>query len=740
MDAIGFPFPDNAPEPGACIRIEQPESGLVVLVLDPPHRSVAVLDGPLLRDLNSAIEEVASMTDVKGLVITGRQLGQYAVGADIDGIEKITDSKTFEEVVRAVHGTMRRLEGLRSITKVAAVSGPVPGGAYELSLCCDAIVASDDSATRIGLPEVLLGIIPGWGGCHRLPKRIGVPAALGAILTGRLFPAKKAWKMGMVDRIAKPEYLLEVAANLAMGREGIKRKKKTIMDRVMGLPPMLWMAKKKAKEQVMRQTRGHYPAAFEAIELVVNAPHTSMERATEKEAKAIGRLATGQICKNLIHVFKVSEEAKKIPKHIEGFRARKFECAGVLGAGVMGAGIASSLAGRGMQTRLMDLSQDAIDEAVFDHRNDTLKRLKRRRLTRSKADASIDRLDGTTELAGFNRCQIISEAVAEKMEVKKHVFGQLAEQCGADTILATNTSSLSVSEMAEGLSHPERVVGMHFFNPVKKMPLVEVVRGEKTSDEVVAEVAALALSLGKTPVVTKDVAGFLVNRILGPYLDEAVRLFLEGADPVRVDKLMLDFGMPMGPFALIDEVGFDIAVHAAEGLKEAYGERMTPSEGMTEMLTPERLGKKTGWGFYRHSAQVGEKKQKPVISTDLSKYQSGAAAKMLDDGQIVDRLVLSVVNEAARCMSEKVVETPSELDLATVFGTGFAPFRGGLLRYADSVGSNEIVRKLEEICQQPDVVAREGGVAKFTPAPFLRELAEENRGFHGSLPPSTMGD
>jgi len=734
IDLEGFPVPEGAPEAGACVRVERPEEGLVVLVLDPPHRSLAVLDGPLLRDLDRRINALEDEAGLRGLVIAGRAPDQFAAGADVHAIRAIEDPELVEKVVLEVHKLFRRLAGLRART-VAAVGGPVPGGAYELSLACDFIVASDSKKTRIGLPETQLGILPGWGGTHRLPRRIGVPLALDAILNGRLLPAKAALRRGMIDRITPPEYLARVAAGIALGRETPRKKDRRLatwaMDRNPLVRPIIARA---ARKKVLAKTGGHYPAPLEALDMVVRAPGVPLEEAARKEAAAVARLATGPVSKNLIDIFLASEEAKKLGRGQNGFVPRRFENAFVIGGGVMGAGIASLMAEKGLRVRLADLSRAALDQAELRHRADLEKKLKRRRIKRHEFDAALDRLDASTEMAGFQHAQVVVEAVAEKLAIKRQVFETIAAGAPPDTILATNTSSLSVDAIAEGLPHPERVCGFHFFNPVKRMPLVEVVRGVRTSEATVAEMAALALRLGKTPVVVRDVAGFLVNRLLGPYLDEAVRLFAGGADIAHVDAVMKDFGMPMGPFTLLDEVGLDIAAHAAKSLHEAYGERMTPSEGIEALMSPERLGKKTGRGFYEHPPRKGRKTPKPVPAGDLARFQKGSSAATLSDEAVTDRLVLAMVNEAARCLEEGVVAGPVELDLATVFGTGFAPFRGGLLKYADTLGPETLVRRLDAIATAADVAARPGGREKFTPCERLREMAREGRGFHAAPP------
>lgn len=719
-------MPDNAPAPGTCVRIERPQDGLAVVVLDPPHRSLAVLDAPLVRDLEAAVEELERTAGLKGIVFAGAAPLKFAAGADVDAIESITEREVLLNVVRDVHSLFLRISKLRPRT-VAAVGGPVPGGAFELSLSCDHIVAADDKKTKIGLPETMLGIIPGWGGSHRLPRRIGLAAATTAILTGRLYAARQAKKLGMVDRLTQPERLMAVASRIALGEEVLPNRDRGWRSWALDRNPLFRsIVMRKARESVLTKTRGHYPAPLRAIDLLNEALSTSLEDAAAKEAEAIADLATGSVCKSLISVFHASEEAKKLGRRTPEFEPLRIERAGVLGAGVMGAGIASSFADRGVATRLFDLAPAALDAALLDHRAQIEKRRKRRRMQRHEALAASDRLDPAYSMDGFQNADLVIEAVAERLDVKQSVFQELARQVRPDCVLATNTSSLSVTEIAKGVPNPERVVGMHFFNPVKRMPLVEVVLGKQTSREVALSVAALSVRLGKTPVLVQDVAGFLVNRLLGPYLDEAVRLFAAGAQARQIDRLMLDFGMPMGPLRLLDEVGLDIADHASQSLHAAYGVRMEPCRDLEAMRSPERLGKKTGRGFYLHPKS---RKDKETLATDLSRFQTGRSAERLPEPEIVDRLVLSMVNEGVRALEEGVVASATELDLATVFGMGFAPFRGGLLHYVDQRGAGEIVQRLEQIAGAPDVASRSGGPEKFEPATLLRSMASSGKRF-----------
>ncbi|MFT6831359.1 MAG: 3-hydroxyacyl-CoA dehydrogenase/enoyl-CoA hydratase/3-hydroxybutyryl-CoA epimerase [Planctomycetota bacterium] len=730
IDLSQFPSPENAPEPGECIKIERPEPGLAVLTIMSPHKSFPVLDAPLLRDLDAAVTEFEGDDSLEGIVITGRRTDQFLAGADVEAIAQITDPEVVRRAVIAVHGLFARIERLKART-VAAVGGPVPGGALELSLACNVILSTDSPKTKIGLPETMLGIIPGWGGSHRLPWRVGVPIALDAILTGRLYPAKTAWKLGIVDRLTKEEYLHRIAADIAMGRMRVKKKSRGSKSWMVDKNPLARaIIRNQAKKQVDSKAHGNYPAPYRALDLVLNAHGKTLNEAATLEADAVAELATGRISKNLVSIFFASEAAKKAGQFADGSTPAKMTAGAVVGGGVMGGGIASLMAEKGLSTRLCDLSQAALDAATITHRADVTKKLKRRRMTPSRANAAIDGLSVSVGITGVSHTEIAVEAVAEIMGVKQNVFGELAAAMPDDAILATNTSSLSVTEMQSSLPRPERVVGMHFFNPVKQMPLVEIVRGAETSDDTITRTAALAIQLGKTPVVTKDVPGFLVNRLLGPYLDEAVRLFVDGVSPLRIDRLLVQFGMPMGPFALLDEVGLDIAMHAAQSLHAGYGDRMTPCDALGGMMKPTRLGKKSGRGFFDHTG-----KGKPKLMDDLSRFQTSTNAMSMSDEQIVERIVLAMMGEGARAFEERVVATAQEFDLATVFGTGFAPFRGGLLKYADTVGAKRVVALMDKHRAMKGVAARGAGAAeRFEPTKHLREMAFSDLRFHDGAP------
>lgn len=735
----GLPLPEGAPPEGGCWRLERPEPGLLRLVLDPPHRpKLAVFDVAVLRDLAHALDEIERDGAAKALVITGRNPLSFAGGADIDAIASIEDGEAAAEMVRTVHGLFDRIAALGRenggrLRTVAAVGGPVPGGACEITLCCDRTVLADHPKTRIGLPEVKLGILPAWGGTTRLPRRIGVPGALGAILTGRLYRARQAKKLGIVDRTTHPEYLLDVASDIAMERAKCPRRRRGWRGVLVDKNPLVGaIIAHQARKGVLKQTRGRYPAPLAVIPVAVRAPRVSVASSLAAEVEAVMPLATSPVTKSLVGLFRLSEDAKRLGKLPDGTDAEPIRRAATLGAGVMGGAIASLIAEKGIESRLRDLDRGALDAALRAHQKEIGKKKKRRRLQRHEADRALDLLEGTTEELGFGRCDIVIEAVAEVLEVKRKVFTSMAALMPPGAILATNTSSLSVDAIAEGVPDPERVVGMHFFNPVRKMPLVEIIRGEKTTDEVVARTARLALDLGKTPVVCKDVAGFLVNRLLGPYLDEAVRCLEEGADPKALDEALLDFGMPMGPCELLDEVGLDIAAHAAASLEAAYGARMVGSTHLAPLTERGDLGKKTGAGIYLWKpGKKGRLENAGVNPAGPRGSAGGSSPASWDAEEAVDRTVLAMLNEAARALEEEVVAGPRELDLATVFGMGFAPFHGGLLRWADTRGLSAVADSLTRIAALPKIAGRDAGEARFTPAPLLAELAGAGRTFHG---------
>jgi 3-hydroxyacyl-CoA dehydrogenase / enoyl-CoA hydratase / 3-hydroxybutyryl-CoA epimerase len=605
---------------------------------------------------------------------------------------------------------------------VAAVDGVCLGGGTELILACDVRIASDRPETKIGLPEVRLGIIPGFGGTTRLPRVIGLSDALGMILTGANVSARKAQRIGLIAERMHPRVLYEraraLALDLARGRS-VPRAKKPVLKRALdGTPVGRRVVLRQARKQVLRETRGHYPAPLAALDVIRRSYRKPLEEALAIEAEAVGTLVTSDVSKNLIHVFQLLEAAKKSgPRDVE---PRTIERAAVLGAGVMGGGIAQLLAYRDIDVRLKDINAEALSLGL-KHARDMFERLvKRGRLEKRDAERHMDAIAPTLDYTGFGTVDVVVEAVVERMNVKQQVLRETESHVREGCVLATNTSSLSVTEMQNALARPHDFAGMHFFNPVHRMPLVEVIVGEKTSDEAVSTIVALTRRLDKTPVIVKDGPGFLVNRILAPYLNEAGWLLTEGAGIEQVDKALRRFGMPMGPLRLLDEVGLDVARHAGSVMQAAFGERLNPPPPITALEATGLLGRKGSRGFYIYEGGR-EKSVNDALYADLE-GTIPSDRRTFDEQEILDRTLLVMVNEAARVLEDGIVETPGEVDLGLITGTGFPPFRGGLLRWADREGLPSILQRLETL------EAKHG--VRFAPADMIRRYAAEGRGFY----------
>ena len=720
---------EHLPRPTPILRVD--EKGVAWITFDDPERKVNVLSEPVLRQFSEHLTEVRNLANqgkVRVAVLWSEKRG-FIAGADITAIEAVEDPALGAEGSRYGQKVFGSVSDL-GVPSVAAINGICLGGGVEVSLACSHRIASDSSTTKMGLPEVLLGILPAWGGTTRLPRVVGLEASLDLLLSGRQVSSSSARRMGLVDEVVPADLFREKVAAFAemvaakptktapMSRPLLKRFKD-------GTAPGRWLVRFFAKKLVMRRTGGHYPAHLKILEVVSQSTNKPLAKALEIEAKTAGELVVSSVCKNLIHVFNLREESRKgTGVDDETVQPRQVEYLAVLGAGVMGGGIAQLAAYRGIHVRMKDIRHDAVASGL-QHAGKLFQGLvKRRKLRRREADQRMTLISGGLGYDGFKRLDLVVEAVVEKMDIKRIVLRETENAVGKGCVLATNTSSLSVDEMASALARPESFVGMHFFNPVHRMPLVEVVRGTRSSDHAVATTYALVLALGKVPVVTNDGPGFLVNRILGPYMNEAGFLLADGASVEAVDHAAKQFGMPMGPLRLVDEVGIDISTHAGQSLHEALGDRLSPSPPLVALADSGRLGKKGGVGFYRY-----EKGKEKEVDPEIYAVLSGAvpaARTTLGEREIRGRLVLAMVNEAARVLEESIVQRASDVDLAMIMGTGFPPFRGGLLRFADTIHSRTILSRLEELEKQHG--------ARFAPADLIRRLARENRGFYESFP------
>jgi len=705
------------------------KNGVANLVFDLPNEKVNKLSEPVLLELEKALNVIDGNKAIRVLLITSNKKDIFIAGADINEIKGIYSAEDALMKVSRGQNVITKIAQLK-IPTIAVINGACLGGGLELALACKYRVGIINSKTSLGLPEVNLGIIPGFGGTQRLPKLLGIQESLKMILSGKPVDNKKAFKIGLVDDLIREEFLAEklghfVTEILKYGEENhylkarkAANKKRRIFETYLGGKFLMFYL---ARKDLWEKTKGHYPAPFYALEVIRRTyGMTYSVRGFKTELTAFCELAVGGISKNLIEIFFINEELKKETGIESEIAVKEIKNAALLGAGVMGGGIAWLFANNNINIRIKDITQNAI-ALGYNQILKVFNQLKKiRKLTPEQVNMKMGNVTTSIDFSGFSNAEIIVEAVVENMAVKKKILAEAETQVGQNTIIASNTSSLSISEMASALQNPERFAGMHFFNPVNRMPLVEVIRGEKTSDATIATIVKLSKKLGKTPVVVKDVAGFLVNRILLTSMNEAAYLLTEGAEVKRVDNVIEKFGMPMGPFVLADVVGIDVGVKVANSLQEAYGERMRVSDLLNEIYHnhKELLGKKSGRGFY-----IGDKVN-PKIDEILAAVRSAKNIHQtfITNTEIEDRCILTMVNEAAKCLEENVVKNARYLDMAMIMGTGFPAFRGGLLRYADAYGISKVVSRLQEFNKKHG--------ARFEVSKLLLDMAEKNRRFY----------
>lgn len=686
------------------VYLDKGEDGIAVLRLGASSESVVTLTERRLDSLKEVLLRLRGDDSIQGLIVTGSTPGMFAAGADISIIESITDPAEGERAAHKGQTIFGMFQDL-AFPVVGAIEGPCVGGGFEMALCFDVRIASSHAATSIGLPEVKLGIVPGFGGTQRLPRLIGIPKALDLILKGRTLGAEAARRVGLVDRVVPSERLMEAAEQEVrkLSQRGAKRPRR----RLRGMA--FWMSRiglarnlirKRVSKTLSSGPGRFYEAPPTALSLCLDAFASKPAEGLQREARALGKLVVSPTCKALVRLFFLTERAKRLGKADD---ATEIANVHIVGGGAMGAGIGGLMASKGLRVRLCDLSSDALASAKQRLQKVLTRLLKRRRMAAHEATAAQDRFGVSTDWGRLDRTDFFLEAVVEKLDVKQQLFAQAIEAGLPPTaILASNTSSLPIDEMAEGLENPERVIGLHFFNPPEKMPLVEVIVGPRTSPATIATTCKLAQRMGKFPVVVQDSPGFLVNRCLAPYMNEAARMMVEGCDPLRIDKVMLDFGLPMGPARLLDEVGFDVASKVSEVMTTAFPDRMQPCELFQAMVDAGHLGKKTGGGILSDGG-----------AAVLARLRSGEPVEP-SRSEILERLIYPMVDEAYRCLAEGLVESEEDLDLGMVMGMGFPAFTGGITRYAAVEGHDRIASRLQALA------ALHG--TRFRPCDHLREL------------------
>ncbi|AUN98362.1 fatty oxidation complex subunit alpha [Bacteriovorax stolpii] len=681
-------------------------------------KSMTTLDIETMMELMEIVEELHTKgTALKGAIFFSHKENCFLAGADINLIASMRTEAEAADGAERGQNIYNRIEDLQ-IPTVVCVDGVCLGGGLELSLSCKAIIASNSSKTSLGLPEVKLGLIPGFGGTYRLPRKIGLPNALDMILTGKTLRADKAKRIGLVEEVYPRENLLAMAPNFF----NRKAKPQSIKESMTELATENFVTRKiifqKVRESVLKKTNGFYQAPLKILDVMDSGMMKGRTSYLASEAQAFGELAISEQSKNLQHIYFMSEAVKKYngPKSTKPLPVLSRGAA--LGAGTMGGGIAWLMAEAGMQPIMKDLTTDALNLGLKQSSQNFQGALKRKKITPDEFERKQRSITAQLDYSGFKKIDLVIEAVVENMDIKKKVFAETEKQVHLETLLTSNTSSLSVQEMSKALERPERFAGLHFFNPVHLMPLVEIIIHDKIAPETIEALHKWVLRVKKTPVIVKDGPGFLVNRILMPYLNEAGYLLEEGVSVKDLDQAALNFGMPMGPARLLDEVGIDVAVKVGKVMHDGLGARAYPSKMSGKLSEKNFLGKKTSKGFYLYDEKGKVTGPNPEVEELLPKEK-----KKMSESELQMRLFLPMINEAAAILKDGIVETAADVDLGLIFGIGFPPFRGGLLRYADSEGLDKILGALKNFSETVD---RE----RYTPNSYLTDLVETKTTFY----------
>ena len=692
------------------------EKSFAYVNFDMKNEKVNKLNKESFLELSNIVEKLEKNINVEWIFFLSNKPGVFIAGADIKELESIETIEEGEELIKRGQQLFSRISNLKPNT-ISLIDGVALGGGLEFALSCNYIVVTDSPSVKLGLPEVNLGIIPGWGGTQRLPKKIGLISGLQHIVTGKIINGKKALKLGLADAMVADATKYDSLMTLIQNKKIKKSKPKRPFIEV--FPGLKFLIYKQVKKKIIEKTKSLYPAPLKALEVVKKTYSKSVKKGLENEFSAVVDLFETSIPKNLMSLFFAQENAKKI-SFVNDASKRSIKHVGVFGAGLMGGGIGWWFVNNGQTVRFKDISWEMIRKGYQAIYKIVKKGLKIKKIKKHQAQKIMDSVSSTLSYDGFGLMDLVIEAVPENIDLKKKMFKDIEKNVNDSTIIASNTSSLSINEMAKVFKKPERFLGIHFFSPVQKMPLVEIIPNEHTSKEVIGDVCKLVIKNKKFPIVVKDCPGFLINRILLLYVNEAIHLMSQGFKVDDIDRIALRFGMPIGPLALADEVGLDIGYKVLSVLEEGYGARYKmPTQFVDAMSDDKFLGKKTKLGFYRYD------KKSQTINYDLYKKNSIVIKHRIsdqDETEIIDRLILIMLNEAARCIEEYVVESAEQLDLAMIMGTGFPPFRGGLLKYGDQRGLGDIVHRLNHLSQTVD--------QRFKPSKLLLKLAQENQGFY----------
>ena len=691
---------------------------VAVITIDSPGEKMNTLKAEFGQQVRAIVRQIRDNKTLRGVVLISAKPDNFIAGADINMIARCATAQEAEALARQGQQIMAELHGL-AIPVIAAIHGACLGGGLELALACHGRVCSDDEKTRLGLPEVQLGLLPGSGGTQRLPRLIGVSGALEMILTGKQLRARQALKAGLVDEVVPQSILLQTAVELALKGRPASRSM-PIRERVLAGPLGRNLLFRLVGKKTRQKTQGNYPAAERILQVIENGLAHGCSSGYAEEARAFGELAMTSQSQALRSIFFASTDLKK--DRGADAQAGPLNRIGILGGGLMGGGIAYVTACKGgLPVRIKDIQARGINHALKYSWDLLDKQVRRRYLCASERDRQLALISGTTDYQGFAHRDVVIEAVFEDLALKQRMVAEIEAHCSPQTIFASNTSSLPISDIAAQASRPGQVIGLHFFSPVEKMPLVEVIPHQHTDPQTIATVVKLAKMQGKTPIVVADKAGFYVNRILAPYINEAMRLLVEGEPLDHIDKSLVKFGFPVGPIQLLDEVGIDTGTKILPVLEAAWGERFSPPANIIDaILNDDRKGRKNSRGFYLYETKGRTSKKRPDAAV-YSLLGVSAPQARLSGQQIAERCVMMMLNEAARCFDEQVIRGARDGDIGAVFGIGFPPFLGGPFRYMDQLGAGEVVAILQRLAAQYG--------PRFTPCENLLRMAGQGATF-----------
>ncbi len=704
------------------LRLEK-DNDVAVVWMDQEGEKVNKLGDYLLGEFTAVLDDLSQDNSIVGAVLISGKPDTFIAGADLERVNEITEPGAIQTLVKQGHALFNRLENFR-IPVVAAINGAALGGGLEVAMACHYRIATDSPKTILGQPEVQLGLLPGGGGTQRLPRLVGLQKSLDMMLTGKNIYPRQGKKMGLVDQVCSPYALLDAAKQAArdLARKPRKeaKRKPSFFDKVLeGTALTRKMAYKKAREMAEKQTRGHYPAPMRIIDCVEAGLEDGIQAGLAAEAKYFEELWRTPQSAQLRNIFFAMTALKKNPNQD---LVKPVDKIGVLGAGLMGAGIAQISASKGIDVLMKDLDFDALGRGKKTIWGELDRRFRKKALSAFQRDSIFSRVDGVIEYAPLGKSDMVIEAVFEDLDLKRRVLADTEAVTPDHCIFASNTSSLPIKEIAKNASRPTQVIGMHYFSPVPKMPLLEIIVTPKTAKWVVATAVDVGIKQGKTVIVVKDGPGFYTTRVLAPMLNEALLLLEEGGDIENIDRVMRKLGWPVGPVTLIDEVGIDVGAHVTEVLSKMFAKRgVSSTDAMGRLLAEGYKGRKNGKGFYKYEKGSSEKGKKEV-NTAVYEFFGGSTRKRHNAEEIRRRLMLVFCNEAARCLEEKILLSARDGDIGAIMGLGFPPYLGGPFRYMDQLGTTVVLEALEALA------VKHG--PRFTPAKIIAEKAADNGRFY----------